>query len=43
MKLPCLLQPRILRQAFGALFSRPFTTRFPAEPSTRNVTGVAAR
>jgi hydrogenase-4 component H len=34
MKLPCLLQPRILRQALGALFSKPFTTRFPAEPYT---------
>lgn len=32
MKLPCLFQPRILKQAFTALFSRPFTTRFPAEP-----------
>lgn len=32
MKLPCLLQPRILRTALGALFSRPYTTRFPAEP-----------
>jgi hydrogenase-4 component H len=32
MKLPCLLQPRILKQALGALFSRPFTTRFPTEP-----------
>jgi hydrogenase-4 component H len=32
MKLPCLLQPRILKTAFGALFSRPYTTRFPAAP-----------
>ena len=32
MKLPCLLQFRILKLALTSLFSRPFTTRFPAEP-----------
>ena len=32
MKLPCLLQPRILKLALTSLFSRPFTTKFPAEP-----------
>ena len=32
MKLPCLLQPRILKLALKSLFSRPYTTRFPAEP-----------
>ena len=32
MKLPAFLQPRVLRQAIVALFSRPVTTRFPAEP-----------
>ncbi|HDL77386.1 MAG TPA: 4Fe-4S dicluster domain-containing protein [Lentisphaerae bacterium] len=32
MKLPCLFQWRILRQAVKSLLSRPFTTRFPAEP-----------
>jgi len=32
MKLPCLLQLRILKLAFMSLFSRPFTTRFPHEP-----------
>ncbi len=34
MKLPCLLQPRILKVAVKALFSRPYTTRFPAAPYT---------
>jgi hydrogenase-4 component H len=29
MKLPCLLQIRILKLALKSLFSRPFTTRFP--------------
>jgi len=32
VNLPCLFQPRILKTALGALFSRPYTTRFPAEP-----------
>lgn len=32
MKLPCLFQPRILKQAFAALLSRPFTTTFPKTP-----------
>jgi hydrogenase-4 component H len=32
MKLPCLLQFRILKTALTALFSRPYTTRFPKEP-----------
>ncbi|MBM4141983.1 MAG: 4Fe-4S dicluster domain-containing protein [Lentisphaerae bacterium] len=32
MKIPCLLQLRILKLAFKSLFSRPYTTRFPAEP-----------
>lgn len=32
MKLPCLFQPRILKQALTALFSRPFTTTFPTTP-----------
>jgi hydrogenase-4 component H len=32
MNLPCLFQFRILKQAVQALVSRPFTTRFPAEP-----------
>ena len=31
MKLPCLLQFRILKLALTSLFSRPYTTRFPAE------------
>ena len=31
MKLPCLLQPRILKQAVTALVSRPFTTKFPKD------------
>jgi hydrogenase-4 component H len=34
MKLPCLLQWRILKQALTALFSRAYTTAFPlAEPA----------
>jgi formate hydrogenlyase subunit 6/NADH:ubiquinone oxidoreductase subunit I len=32
MRLPCLLQVRILKLAVKSLLSRPFTTRFPAEP-----------
>lgn len=32
MKLPCLLQPRVLKLAVKSLFSRPYTTTFPAEP-----------
>ena len=32
MRLPAILQPRVLREALRSLFSRPFTTRFPAEP-----------
>ena len=32
MKKPAFLQPRILKQAFKAVFSPAFTTRFPAEP-----------
>ena len=32
MRLPALLQPRVLREALRSLFSRPFTTRFPDEP-----------
>lgn len=32
MKLPCLFQFRILKLALTSLFSRPFTTRFPAVP-----------
>jgi hydrogenase-4 component H len=31
MKLPCLLQPRILNVAIRSLLSRPYTTRFPEE------------
>lgn len=31
MKLPCLFQPRILKTAIRALFSRPFTDKFPSE------------
>jgi len=34
MKLPCLLQFRILKLALTSLFTRPFTTRFPKEPFT---------
>lgn len=32
MKLPCLLQFRILKLALKSLFTRPFTTKFPFEP-----------
>lgn len=32
MKLPCLLQFRILKLAVKSLFSRPYTTNFPAGP-----------
>jgi len=32
MKLPCLFQWRILRQALRSLFSRPYTTEFPSRP-----------
>lgn len=32
MKLPCLLQLRILKLALKSLFAKPYTTRFPAEP-----------
>lgn len=32
VKLPCLLQFRILKLALKSLFSRPFTTRFPFAP-----------
>jgi hydrogenase-4 component H len=32
MRKPAFLQPRILRQAISAALSRPYTTRFPAEP-----------
>jgi len=32
MRLPALLQLRVLREALASLFSKPFTTRFPAEP-----------
>lgn len=32
MKLPCLFQPRILKQALAALCSRPYTTTFPKTP-----------
>ena len=32
MRLPMFLQPRILSQAVKALFSPPFTTKFPAVP-----------
>ncbi|NQT92498.1 MAG: 4Fe-4S dicluster domain-containing protein [Lentisphaerae bacterium] len=31
MRIPCLLQLRILKLALKSLFSRPYTTRFPAE------------
>lgn len=34
MRLPCLFQFRVLKEAFTALFSRPYTTRFPFEPHT---------
>ena len=32
LKLPPLLQPRILKQALSAIFSRPYTTDFPNVP-----------
>ncbi|MFC1453035.1 4Fe-4S dicluster domain-containing protein [Verrucomicrobiota bacterium] len=32
MRLPCLLQLRVLKLALKSLFSRPFTTQFPARP-----------
>ena len=32
MRLPAILQPRVLREALASLFSKPFTTRFPDEP-----------
>ena len=32
MRLPCLLQFRILKLAFKSLFSRPYTTKFPKVP-----------
>jgi len=32
VRLPCLLQPRILKQALTALFSKPYTTDFPKKP-----------
>jgi len=32
MRLPSFLQPRILKQAFKAVVSKPFTTKFPYEP-----------
>jgi formate hydrogenlyase subunit 6/NADH:ubiquinone oxidoreductase subunit I len=32
MRLPCLLQLRILKVALTSLFSRPFTTKFPFAP-----------
>ncbi|MGR8920156.1 MAG: 4Fe-4S dicluster domain-containing protein [Gammaproteobacteria bacterium] len=32
MRLPAFLQPRVLRQVIRALLSKPYTTRFPAEP-----------
>jgi len=32
VKLPCLLQLRILKLAVKSLFSRPYTTRYPKEP-----------
>ncbi len=31
-KLPALLQPRVLKQALKAIFSRPYTTKFPQVP-----------
>ncbi len=31
-KLPALLQPRVLKQAVKSIFSRPYTTQFPAVP-----------
>lgn len=32
MKLPCLFQLRVLKEAFTALFTGPYTTKFPFEP-----------
>ena len=32
MNKPAFLQPRILRQAIAAALSKPYTTKFPAEP-----------
>lgn len=32
MRLPAFAQPRVLAQALRAVLSRPYTTRFPAEP-----------
>ena len=32
MNKPAFLQPRILKKAIAAVLSRPFTTKFPAEP-----------
>lgn len=32
LKLPALLQPRVLKVALGALFSRPYTTDYPDVP-----------
>ncbi len=34
MRLPALFQLRVLREALASLFSKRFTTRFPAEPFT---------
>jgi hydrogenase-4 component H len=33
MRLPGLLQGRVLKEAFTSLFSRPYTTKFPKAPS----------
>ena len=32
LKLPALLQPRVLKQALRAIFSKPYTTDYPATP-----------
>jgi hydrogenase-4 component H len=32
MKLPCLLQPRVLKEALRSVFKGPYTTRFPYLP-----------
>lgn len=32
LKLPALLQPRVLMQALRAIFSRPYTTDYPNVP-----------
>ena len=32
LKLPALLQPRVLMQALQAVFSRPYTTDYPSVP-----------